>query len=276
MGKPTCEDPERSGGESKINPIEHKTLEDVYRSIVESTTDSIYMVDRECRYCFINKPHLSRLGMPLERVIGRPYGDFHSPDQAGEFTEIVEEVWATKGSIQHNYRSMRDNRYFVRTLSPLREKEHDGKIIGVVVVSKDITSQKQVEESIRESEEKYRAFFKTSRDCVFITSKDGYWIDFNDFAVEFFGYETAEELQNVRIAELYKNKQDRKKHAEKIERNGYTQDYAIDLKKKNGTVINTLITSALIKEKSGQIIGYQGTIKDITERKQAEESLRES
>jgi diguanylate cyclase (GGDEF)-like protein/PAS domain S-box-containing protein len=276
MVKTSHENPEPPPGQFKIKFQENEMLGNVCHSIVESTSDSIYMVDRGYRYCFINKPHLSRLGLPVEQVIGRPYGDFHTPDQTREFSKSIEEVFATGEPIQHNYRSVRDKRYFIRTLSPVREKGIDGKIIGAVVVSKDITSQKQVEEAIRESEEQYRAFFKTSRDCVFITSKDGHWMDFNDSAIQFFGYENAEELQNVNIADLYRNRQDRKKHMERIEQYGFTQDYAVDLKKKDGTVINALITSVLVKDGSGNIIGYQGTIKDITERKQAEEALRES
>jgi diguanylate cyclase (GGDEF)-like protein/PAS domain S-box-containing protein len=276
MGKPTCEEPEKTTRESNHNAVIHKSLEDVYRSIVESTSDSIYIVDRDCRYLFINSPHLLRLGLPKEQIIGRPYGDFHSPEPSGEFSEKIEEVFTTGKSCQHEYISVRDKRHFLRTLSPLKERKSGGKVDSVVVVSKDITRQKLIDEAIRESEERYRTFFKTSRDCIFITSKDGQWIDFNDSAVKFFGYDSAQELQNVNIADLYKNRQDRKRLTGVIEREGVIQDYPVDLRKKDGTIINTLITSALIKNKNGRLIGYQGTIKDITESKQAEKALRAS
>jgi diguanylate cyclase (GGDEF)-like protein/PAS domain S-box-containing protein len=276
MGKPTCEKPKKNTGESDSNSPIHRSLEDVYRSIVESTSDYIYIVDRDCRYVFINSPHLLRIGLPADQIEGRPYSDFHTPESVREFSEKVEEVFTTGKSCQHEYKSTRDNRYFLRTFSPLKEEKPDGKIESVVVVSKDITRQKLVDDAIRVSEERYRTFFKTSRDCIFITSKIGQWIDFNDSAVKLFGYDSAEDLQNVNIADLYRNRQDRKGLTETIEREGFTQDYPADLKKKDGTIINTLITSAPIKDKNSNLIGYQGTIKDITERKQAEEALRAS
>jgi diguanylate cyclase (GGDEF)-like protein/PAS domain S-box-containing protein len=276
MEKPTCEKPGKNATESDNNALIHSTLKDVYRSIVESTTDSIYIVDRDCRYLFINGPHLLRLGLPKEQIIGKPYGDFHLQEPSREFSERIEEVFTTGKSCQHEYISMRDKRHFLRTLSPLKERRPGGQVNSVVVVSKDITRQKLIDEAIRESEERYRTFFKTSRDCIFITSKDGQWIDFNDSAVKFFGYDSAQEFQNINIAELYKNRHDRKRLTGEIEREGFIQDYAVDLRKKDGTIINALITSALVRDKDGQFIGYQGTIKDITERKQAEKDLRTS
>lgn len=276
MGKPTCEETEKITGKSNRKSLMHRSLEDMYRSIVESMSDSIYIVDRDCRYLFINSHHLLRIDLPVEQIVGRPYSDFHAPESNREFVEKVEEVFATGKSCQHEYKSMRDNHHFLRTFSPLKGEKPDGKMVAVVVGSKDITRQKLADDAIRVSEERYRTFFKTSRDCIFITSKVGQWIDFNDSAVKLFGYDSAEDLQQINIADLYRKKQDRKRLTEMVESKGFTQDYPVDLRKKDGTIINTLITAAPIKDKNGSLIGYQGTIKDITERKQAEEALRAS
>ena len=86
---------------------------------------------------------------------------------------------------------------------PLRSS--DGEIIGVLGTYLDITERKRAEEKLREGEERYRAFFSTSRDCVFITSVDGRWIDLNDAAVQFFGYESREDLLKAEIKDLYAN-----------------------------------------------------------------------
>ncbi|MDI6810620.1 MAG: response regulator [archaeon] len=129
---------ERKSAEEELGKSEEK-----YRSLVESTEDSVYLVDRDCRYLFVNDKHLSRLGLPIDKVIGSTYGEFHSPEEAEEFAEIVDQVFETGNSVQHEHRSRRDNRYVLRTLSPVKDSE--GRTIGVTVVSKDITERKRME-----------------------------------------------------------------------------------------------------------------------------------
>jgi PAS domain S-box-containing protein len=134
----------------------------------------------------------------------------------------------------------------------------------------------QREDALRGSEGKYRAFFNTSRDPVFITSTDGRWLDFNEPLVELLGYESRDEVFKVRIPDLYETPEDRRRHIELINQEGFTNEFPVNLRRKDGSIINVLATSIAKKDENGTIIGYQGTIRDITERKKAEEALRES
>ena len=127
------------------------------------------------------------------------------------------------------------------------------------------------EDALRESEEKYSAFFKTSRDPVFITSKEGRGIDVNDAAVELFGYEDRDELLKVNVPDLYKNPEERRRHTQLIDQQGFTKDFAVNLRRKDGSIIKTIITSVIKKDGNGNVIGYHETIRDITERKRMEE-----
>ena len=130
--------------------------------------------------------------------------------------------------------------------------------------------------ALRESEEKYRAFFKTSEDPVFITSKEGRWRDMNDAAVELSGYESRDELLKVNVPDLYENQEEMQRHLQLTEQHGFTKEFPVNLRRKDGSIINTLITSVAKKDVNGNVIGYQGTIRDITERKKEEAVLRES
>ena len=139
----------------KIEIEEHKKAEEAilksaeeYRSLVESTEDSIYLVDKDGTYLFVNKQHLSRIGSPSNKTIGRTYGELHSIDDAKEFEGKIEEVFETGQTTQHEHRSLRDDKYFLRTLSPV--KSTGGSTTSVTVVSKDIT------ERMRSEEEKER------------------------------------------------------------------------------------------------------------------------
>ncbi|NTW07532.1 MAG: PAS domain S-box protein, partial [Syntrophaceae bacterium] len=140
----------------------------------------------------------------------------------------------------------------------------------------EIAEHKRAEALLKESEDKYNSFFRTSRDCVFMTSKDGMINDMNDVAVELFGYPSREEMMQVNVQNLYASPEERLKHNSIIAEHGYVKELPMDMRRKDGTVIHTLITSAVRYDAEGNVTGFQGTIRDITERRKAEEALLES
>lgn len=120
--------------------------EEKYRSLVESTEDSIYLVDENSKYLFMNRKHISRLGLSEDEFLGRTYGDFHSADETRLFIGKAKKVFKTGKSAVNEYQSFRDGRYFLQTLSPVKRGR---KTVAVTVVSKDITERKQMEEELR-------------------------------------------------------------------------------------------------------------------------------
>lgn len=135
---------------------------------------------------------------------------------------------------------------------------------------------KESQGAIKKAEEKYRAIFENSKDMVYITSVDGKFIDVNQAGVEMFGYESKEELMKTRVRDSYFNPEERKRFQNEIAQEGFTKDFEVQLKKKDGTPIDVLITGSVRRNESGEIIGYEGIIKNISERKRMEEELLQS
>lgn len=174
------------------------------------------------------------------------------------FSSIAGPIWAIVGLM------------FIRQKVTLDENSN-----LLTTTLEEIEERKRAEETLRSSEERYRRFFKTSRDCVFITSPEGRWIDFNDAALVLFGL-NREEVVNTYIPDLYENLDERKRHLQFIDEHGFSKDYPVNLKKKDGTIINALITSVAGRDENGKIIYYQGTIRDVTERKHMEVDLKKA
>ncbi len=133
---------ERKGAEEDLK---------LYKKGLEASGDSIYMIDVDGRYVFANDEHLSRLyedGRISRKdeveVVGRKYRDIH-PDEDSKGLEANLEKVIETGEVrveEHEFSSM--DRWSSRTYSPIENPE-SGDIEGVIIVSKDITNQKEAE-----------------------------------------------------------------------------------------------------------------------------------
>jgi PAS domain S-box-containing protein len=135
---------------------------------------------------------------------------------------------------------------------------------------------KQPEEGLKETEQKYERIFENLKDMVYVTSSDGKFIDVNQAGIEMLGYENREELFKMTARDTYLNPEEREKFLDEMNQKGFVKDFETKLKKKGGTPIDVLITANARKDEGNQIIGYEGIIKDISDRKRIEEELVQS
>lgn len=122
-----------------------KPLDDLYRRLVEATSDSVYLVDKALQYLYVNPKHCSRIGLQPDKLIGRNYRDFHDSEETAIFAADVTEVFRSGQSFQRGYCSHRDGGEFLRTFSPVKAPSDTGEIIAVSVISKNVTEWKLAE-----------------------------------------------------------------------------------------------------------------------------------
>ena len=148
-----------------------------------------------------------------------------------------------------------------------------GKLYRLAVV-RDITSRKRAEEALRESEERYRELFDNAKDAIYIHDLSGRYVSLNGAAEKLSGYSRDEiigkHFSNFVVPKDLKHV--RTNLCKKLDEEGETA-YEIDLLTKDRRRVPVEVISRLIYE-NGRPVGVQGTARDITERRRAQEALQ--
>lgn len=142
-------------------------------------------------------------------------------------------------------------------------------------IFRDITGQKLAKEVLRESEWKYRTLFEDSRDAIYMTAREGEFLDVNQSAIDLFGY-TRKEMVGLDALKIYVNPDDRRRFQQEIEKRGSVRNYEVKFCKKDGTEMDCLLTATVRHSDDGSVLGYQGIIRDITEAKRLEAQLQQA
>jgi hypothetical protein len=288
--------------------------ENYYRTLVQNLPQKIFLKDKNSVFLSCNENFSGDLKMRPTEITGKTDYDFYPKELAEKYraddkrimesgrTEDIEEKYIQNGMevIVHTVKT------------PIKDEK--GKIIGILGIFWDITERKhaddelkkyrqhleelveertaelrnanerlqqeiterqRAEKALRKSEERYRTIFEESRDAIYITSQTGEILDANQSMLDLFGY-TREEMIGFNARQTYLHSDDRLKFQRAIEREGFVREYEIKLRKKDGAEMECLLTAIVRKTADGNIAGYQGIIRDITERKRMEEALKES
>jgi len=136
-----------------------------------------------------------------------------------------------------------------------------------------IAERKRTEEALRESETRYRHIFENIQDIFYRTNAQGIILEISP-SVRRVGY-SREQLIGTNVLDVYEDPEQRAELVKAILQRGEVSDYEIRLRRGDGRVIDISISGHSLLDPDGAFIGTEGVLRDISERKQAEEALRE-
>ena len=238
-------------------------------SILDAIEDGIYIIDADYTLEFMNKTMVRDFGAGVGK---KCYQTINNCDEICPWCRAKEVFDGETLHWEHHVPAI--DKIYDLLEQPL--KNADG-TVSKLSICRDITQRKMGEEKIKASEEDYRRLFEHVGCGVYISSKEGKFLNANQALLHMLGYKSKEEFLKIDIAkDLYLRSEDRRKFQETIEKDGQVIDLEVDFKRKDGTRISVLHTSHARYDQHGKVVGYEGLNVDQTQRKQMERELKEA
>ncbi len=210
-----------------------------------------------------------------DNIVGKSIFDLIPKDRVQNTKEKVKAVAETKKTVR--FEGTLGDSVFENSLYPVFD--HAGNVRRVAVYVRDITTRKRLEAAVHQAEEKYRIIYENSMEGIFQTDLEGRFISANPALARIHGYETPDELIHSVTDiphQLYVTPGDFTNLVKLLHSQGEVQGVETEMYRKDRSRHWIRINVRTVKDKSGKILYYEGTMLDITSRKLAEEQLKES
>jgi PAS domain S-box-containing protein len=281
---------ERKRAEERLQESER-----LLRTLIDASPESILLLDTDETVLLANETSAHRLGIPIDKIVGTKPRDILSPTATTERIRHFEEVVRTGKAIR--FEDQRSGRYYENAMHPILD-EH-GIVVAVAVLAIDRTERQQAEESLKKAHDEleqrvkertaeltkaneelaiFRRFAETAGEGFGMSDVDGRIVYVNPTLCRLFGEEKPEDVIGKKVPAYYPEQYVQRRKEEIVPallREGYWHAEQTVLPR-HGKPISTLQSTFLIRDENGNPFRIAVVITDITERKQAEEALRES
>jgi PAS domain S-box-containing protein len=259
---------------------ERKRAEESLRRLgtaVDQTIEGIAVTDMNGVMLFANPAWTQMHGYSVKEIIGKNLSIFHTHQQLQEevlpFNKEVIESGFFQGEVGH---LKKDGTTFPTLMGISLLKDEAGRPEGIIGVAIDISEQKRSQEALQESEKKYRSVIENIQDVFYRSDRSGHLIMCSPSGAKMLGYTSPGEMLGLPLESFWQNPSERESALAMIREKGMISDYEAMFARKDGFAFPVSINAHFYHDEDGQILGTEGMIRDITERKRVQEKLRES
>ncbi|MFP4298886.1 MAG: PAS domain S-box protein [Spirulinaceae cyanobacterium] len=259
--------------------IEHalRTSEAELRALFAAMTDIITVFDAQGRYVRVVSTNSEVLYSPTEDRIGKSVYEVLNPGEADFFVSEIQRTINTQKTVNIEYSliveeedSTEQEIWFAASVSPMPDR-------CAIWVARNITERKRMLDALSEAEAKYRSIFENAAEGIFQIDPNNGFLSANPALVKMYGYETAAAIMTevTDIAQqLYVNPQRRHELTTLLETQDAVYHFESEVYRQDGSIMWISENVRAVRDETGQLLYYEGTVDDITQRKAAEEALR--
>jgi two-component system, sensor histidine kinase and response regulator len=250
-------------------------LRERYRELLDNSSDIVYSHDLQGRFTTLNKAGEQAMGYTAEEIIQKSITDLVDPLLWEGTERWLKSVAGGKAPSTYTLEiRAKDGRSVWLEVSTRLILQH-GDPVGVLGFARDVSGRKLAEDALRASEARYRQLFERNLAGVFRSTLDGRLLDCNEAFARIFGYTSREEVLVRTTSDFYFDPKDREIAIARLKQERLLTNCELRLRRQDGALVWALVNETLLGEE-GESGLIEGTIIDITARKQAEAELHEA
>jgi len=250
--------------------------EEKFRNLFEHASDGIFIIDSQShRFLDANDAAVKQLGYTRRELLKLTISDIDTPLADRRNVSIINKLQRTGSVVFERTHRRKDGSEFPVEISSRPIKYGNKQVFQRF--ARDISERKQVEETLRENEERYRDLYENAPLCYFSVGMDGRIRMVNNGAVELLGY-TRDDLIGRSVIDLYADTPAGKEKArplnQRIQAGEEVHGEEMEMRKADGGSVWISLTVRIVRDAQGKPLGRRGIVVDISKRKQAEEKLK--
>ena len=239
-----------------------KLLSKYSLSLIEASLDPLVTISTEGKITDMNQATVNITGMTREKLTGTDFFDYFTEPQKAR--EVYQEVFA-KGSVADSPLTLRHKNGKLTDVlfNGSVYKDDRGNVLGVVIVARDITAQKQALQYARN-------LIEANLDPLVFISPDGKITDVNEASVIATGV-LREKLIGTDFSNYFTEPNKEREAYQQVLKQGYVKDYSLTIKSSNGKLIDVFYNASVYKDTNGNVLGVFAAARDATAQKRLAE-----
>lgn len=255
------------GEELKASTISRNYFNNIFNSV----SDMLFVLNNNGRIDNINRAAIDKLDYN-EEEFRRSHIDFVTTNKTPLFNHLKHELNINKKTpvinLDTQFRTFTGKNIPVNCSCSYLYNQHKERI-GYLLIVRDQSVIRKYEQSLLESENKYRNVFEKSSDCLFIVSREGKIQEINDAGMRLFKL-TKSTLRSKSFFDLIANNEERELFMQDLNIKDSLVDVKLRITDQNHNMINCLVSITKTLNQAGEITGYQGIVKDISQQREIE------